>query len=336
MNKLFLSLAATGVVLLGYGCKSADTENERQTLQMFKEINRKLNLIDARLKNIEGTQRVNLASGMNNNVDLITLEKITLPANPSREQVMEYIQKIVNISRNQRSFSSSDAQVAMLTRVGNKNLDLLLKYYNTCYYIQLAVQNIVTKDDKELILKALKENHGLIGVVTRMDWEKDAKDLILNELKTNHTNLSSQWIEAVVLFNDPKTYPDLIDYLINGNNSSYTYKAIKKLPGIELEDAVAKMWNKKRSLDFEWGKDNAATVAVEYGHLDALEHLINRLQNPTLQEYSSREIKNAVWQTTGQYGSPEELAKWVKEKRDNLTFDKKTGKFVVKKAEKVK
>jgi len=220
----------------------------------------------------------------------------------------------------------------MLSRVGNKNLDLLLKYYNLTSYIPFAVQNIVTKDDKELILKALKENHNLIGVVLRMGWEKDAKDLILQELKTNHTNLPSQWIEAAVTFKDPKSYPDLLEYLINGGNSNITYKAVRKLPGIELKDAVAKMWDKKRLSNLSWEKDSAAIVAVEWGHLDALAYLINRLKDPQLDQYMSGEIKNAVWQTTGQSGSTEELATWMKENSDKLTFDDKTGKYVMKKA----
>lgn len=337
MHKLFLSLAAAGLVsCMGYGCKSADAENERQNSQMLKEINSKLDAIDARLKKLEERRPVNIVSGMNNSINFTELEKNTLPENPTREQVVDYIQKIVNASRNQQSFSSIDPQVAMLSRVGNKNLDLLLKYYNSNSYIPFAVQNLVTKDDKEIILKALKENHNLIGVVLRMGWEKDVKDLIMQELKTNHKNLSSQWIEAAVIFNDPKSYPDLIEYLINGSNSNSTYKAIKKLPGIELKEAVTKMWAKKCRLDFLWEKDNAAMVAAGCGHIDALAYLINRVQSPTLEQFIRREIQNTVWQATGQSGSPEELVKWFKENSEKLTFDEKNGKYIVKKVENAK
>ena len=163
-------------------------------------------------------------------------------------------------------------------------------------------------------------------------WEKDAKDLIIQELKNNRNNLPSEWIEAAASFNEPKTYPDLIEFFINGRNPSVTYKAIRKIPGIELKEAVSKMWDKKRLSSFSWEKDDAAMVAVEWGHLDALTYLINRPKQPQLNQHLSGEIKNAVWQATGQSGSPEELAKWLKENSDKLTFDEKTGKYAVKKA----
>ncbi len=334
MTKLLLSLAAAGLVsCLSCGCKSADAENERQTLQMLKEINQKLDAIDARLKKNEERKPVNIISRMNNNTNLVALEKITLPENPTREQVSEYIQKIVNASREQRSFSSNDLQVAMLSLIGHKNLDLLLKYYSSTFYIQYAVQNMATKDDKEIILKALKENRDLIRVVLRMGWEKDVKDLIIQELKNNRNVLPPEWIDAAVMFKDPKIYPDLIEYLINGGNCSITYKAIKKLPGIELEDAVAKMWDKKRLLDSYWERDNAAMIAAEWGHLDALGYLINWLKQPQPDQHMCGEIRNTIWQVTEQSGSPEELDKWFKENGDKLTFDKKTGKYAVKKTE---
>jgi len=326
-------MAAGLVSFIGYGCKSADAETERQTLQMLKEINQKLDAIDARLKKTEEKTTVAIIPEINNNTNSIALGKITLPANPTREQTAEYIQKIVNISRGQQSFSSNDPQITMLERVGNKNIDLLLKYYyNSTFYIYNAIQNMVTKDDKELILNALKEKHSLIGIVLRMGWEEDAKSLIVQGLKTNRNILPPQWIEAAASFKDPKTYPDLLECFINSRHCIFTYNAIKKLPGIELEDAVAKMWDKKRLSNLSWEKDDAAIVAVEWGHLDALTYLINRLKQPQLNQHISGEIQNAIWQMTEQSGSPEELDKWFKENGNNLTFDKKTGKYVVKKA----
>jgi len=333
MNKFLLLLMAAGLVsCLGYNCKAADSETERQTLQILKEMNKKLDAIDARLKKLEERKSVNTAPGVNNNTDNAALEKITLPANPTKEQVSEYIQKIVNASRDQRSFSSRDLQVAMLERVGKKNLDILLNYYDSTLYMQFVLQDMVSESDKEVILNALKEKHSLIGIVLHMGWERDAKDLIIQELKNNRNNLPSEWIEAAASFNEPKTYPDLIEIFIHSRNPSIIYKAIRKTPGIELKEAVSKMWDKKRLSNFSWEKDDAAIVAVEWGHLDALTYLINRLKQPQLNQHISEEIKNAVWQTTGQSGSAEELAKWMKENSDKLTFDDKTGKYVMKKA----
>lgn len=333
MHKLFLSLAAAGLVsCAGYNCKAADAE----TMQMLKEISRKLDAVDARLKKLEEKKPANVVPGMTNNFNPAVFEKITLPDNPTREQAAEYIQKIVNASRGQQSFSSNDPQIALLTRVGSKNLDLLLKHYNANFYVQMAIQNLATPDDKDVILKALKENRNLIVVVLRNGWEKDVKDLILQELKTSRNILPPQWIEAAATFKDPKTYPDLIEYFISGNNPTFTYKAIRMLPGIELEDAVSKMWDRKRLSGNYWERDSAAMIAAEWGHLDALGYLINRLNDPKLEQHMSGEIKNLVWQVTGQYGSPAELAKWAKENGDNLTFDEKTRKYVVRKTESAK
>ena len=50
------------------------------------------------------------------------LSKITLPANPTKEQAREYVRKIMVASQNQNSFSSDDPQVSMLEQVGPDNL----------------------------------------------------------------------------------------------------------------------------------------------------------------------------------------------------------------------
>ncbi len=61
--------------------------------------------------------------------DLEALGKIKLPENPTKDQVRDYVAKIIAASRDQNTFSDSDPQVAMLQQVGPDNLDVLLDAY---------------------------------------------------------------------------------------------------------------------------------------------------------------------------------------------------------------
>jgi len=256
------------------------------------------------------------------------LDEITLPDNPSRNEVKAYIQKIHNISATQSSYSDRDPQVDMLLQIGPENLDLLIHSATDswAYYEKTSIRKMVQPEHKELVLKYLLQLPMLSEAVDKYGWQEDAQETLLNGLK-RHENLPSSWLKAVASLQDPETYPLLIDFLIRGGNRDDTYNAIKDLPGIELDEAVPKAW-KKAKYDGEWERRNTIPLALEFGQTDALGVAIMELADNNVSGYWKRRIRKSFALHTGMSGTYEELGAWYIANKDRLRFDPETKLFV--------
>jgi hypothetical protein len=268
--------------------------------------------------------------------DTTELKKIKLPENATEEQVKEYIQKIVDASRKQNSFSSEDPQVRMLHRIGPKHFHLLLESMESTghpyafggnYHVRQAVLKLAREEHKMLILAALARLPFLVQIISDRGWEKDARIILLAELRSGDQRLPTEWITAVADLRDPKTYNDLKRYLVDQDNRHSTYEAIRDLPGIDLTDAVAKAWTERGHHD--WEKTGIAKVAVQYGHLDALEYLIDLLQDEQRNRWQTSSIRALLRRHMDFYGSTKEMAEWLKKNKGGIVFDNDTKKFKV-------
>jgi len=271
------------------------------------------------------------------------LAKITLPENPTKEQVRKYVQDISNASRKQNSFSDRDPQVEMLMKVGPANLDVLLdslshsQGFNFGFgmmhmYIMAAVKALAGNEHKEMILKHLAQERELSEIVLEKGWSEDAKSILTDALRERATRLPREWIEAVASFKDPATYDSLKWYLANGDSPSMTYEAIKDLPGIELSQEVAECWERVKNEEQPWETQQMAAIAMEYGHLDALEKEVELLSNDEVSHFGPNlQPRRLIARYTEAHGTPDEIRKWYEENKGRLVFDKAARKFVVKK-----
>ena len=228
--------------------------------------------------------------------DVEALEKITLPKNPTKKAIKNYIIKIALASKNQNSFSPRDSQVAMLVEIGNENLELLLRRRITGndFHRIYAIERLVEDKDKALILKYLPKQKDLVEIVLKKGWEHDAKQILYDELKNLPSYLPTGWIQAVAKLKDPASYELLKQYLMFGSNKSWTYRAIKSLPNIKLADAVHEAWENTIDHD-EYSRNRFASIAMAYGQLDALDIVINALDLPLSDRRSIRNPRRYIF-----------------------------------------
>jgi len=303
---------------------------ESSTKQELAEIKKLLIEINKKLDKKKATTTSSPRPFSRKKADKKELAKIVLPTNPSEKDVLAYLSKIELASAYQNSYSSRDPQVLMITAIGNKYLDLLLSRssnHKIRFYVIRAAQQLASENDKAIILKHLKTNRDLVSVITRNGWVKDAKEILYNQLRYNQNYLPTEWIKAVASFKDQTTYEDLTRYLISGPNKSWTYNAIKSLPGIELEFPVKQAWLNAKS--DKWSKINFAPIAVSYGHADALAIIIDSLdRNPNSGEFV-REPEKYINQYTNAEGLNDEIRDWYKANKNMLKFDGSLKKFVV-------
>ena len=337
-----------GVVCLGLalslaGC-SPTSNQQNLVLEELKGIRSSLEVITEKLSEQEANRqkllsfssRFSSSSGREINVD--KLADIKLPSNPTTEDVKKYIQEIKSASVGQRGYSSRDPQIALYAEVGQENLPLLIDSLsrgesNTMhdYHMIPAIVQLVDDAHKSLILDSLSKHQSLVKVVLEKGWEVDARDILLAELNPGQ-RLSTDWIKATALLNDPESYPSLRDHFIKAGSRSSTYKSIKNLPIENMPAAVAEAWEESQ-YEHEYERQRMAVIAVEYGRVDALEFLVDALITPsdsTSSNYMKKEMRFAVLKAIDSKGSNEELAEWLEANKDHLQFDMGSKKFVVK------
>ena len=219
----------------------------------------------------------------------------------------------------------------MLTKIGNENLELLLKLnlnHQAEFYAIPAITQLTQLKDKELILKYLPFKKELVKVVIQKGWEEDAKMTLYNELRQIPQYLPTEWIQAIANLQEPCVYEDLKQYMILGSNKSWTYEAIKLLPGIELDDAVKEAWeNAKRD---KWSRNSFAPIALAHGQSDALATIIDSLDSPPNNHNAVRYPRKHILQYTYASGSNNDIRSWYNKNKANIHFDKEKQKYIVK------
>lgn len=336
--RTLVCLAAAGALLCPSWALAA--EKEPVTLDVvykeLQEVRRAIHELRARVERMERQLEVIEASqpfpGHERGPDRVALARIKLPENPTKQQVREYVSEILRLSRGQNVFSTRDPQARLLTRVGRKNVDVLLEYAgaaNGGLYVSEVINRLATEDHKASIIDALAYERGLVEVVWRKRWEHDARKILIDELRTRPDFLPTEWIEAVASFQDPETYDDLKAYLVNGGNRHLTYEAIKDLPGIQLEEVVAKAWERAKR-EGGWAAMTMGKAAIGFGHIDALQCAVNELGAPPWRPDRMHDAREVVLRHIEFRGTNAEIRRWFHTNKDKLVFDQDTKKFRVR------
>lgn len=262
--------------------------------------------------------------------DVAKLRAIKFPDNPTEAAIREYIQKVVKASEGQNSFSSEDPQSQMLVRVGPKYVYLLveqmdsnsLSYVLDMYFVA-AIATLATDEHKKMVLEQLPYRKELVKVVIAKGWARDARAILVQELKED-TQLPMEWYEAMVQLEDPSTYDLLLDKLVTDLDRESIYDAIKTMPGIKLDEAVAKAWDKTKDVPYQ--RDSFAGVAAAHGNVEALGVVFDNLNNRT-RYYMGGSPRQFVLRMTDATGSNTDLRAWYDANRTTIRFDGAAKKF---------
>jgi len=278
---------------------------------------------------------VSLPSG-DNKVDVEGLKRdlsfLAIPENPSENQVKEYIDRVRNTGKSQGHFVlrsiKDDPRTEKLVALGPEQVPVLIQMIESNQeYAVDALKQLIQPEHKDVVLLHLVRLPDLIGVVVTNGWEADAKETLIGQLKYKE-KLPQEWLHVVAGFEEPETYPALIDFFIRGNSRVETYSAIKDLPSIDLESAVAQAWESaKKSGRHQSGQ--MLPIVLECGILDGLDVYVKIIGEEGFCDCSKDGAKAAVEKYTGQTGTDAELAQWIQTHRDNLRFDPEQKKFSV-------
>ncbi len=265
--------------------------------------------------------------------DLEALAQIRLPVDADKAQVREYIQRILAVSRNQRTYLRNDPQVGKLTAVGASNAELLVEATDDNVplgeYPAWALENVATEEHKALILENLRRKHRLATVVLAKGWQREAREILVEGLRGYTGYMPDEWLRALAALRDPTTYEVLTDYLVRGWNRFSTYQILVGLPGLNLDRPLQQAWEQSRGAGTNaWELGYLAAPVLATGYLPALEYAVETLEDNAGVPTTGYNARNLVLRYTEASGSNDELRSWFKSNRRKLRFDPERRKFV--------
>lgn len=275
-----------------------------------------------------------LAVRVEHDPDLEALSRIHLPAGADAAQTREYIQRVLAVSRDQRTYLRADPQVGKLVEVGAQHADLLVEATDDNVplgqYPAWALERVATEAHKGLVLEHLRHTHRLAIVVLAKGWQKDARDVLVEGLRGYTGYMPEEWLRALASLHEPSTYGVLTEYLVNGWNRFSTYQVLVGVPGLELDEPLRRAWEASRSLGTnDWEVAYLTPHVLATGSLPALELVFETLDTNLGVPTTGYNARNLALRYTEATGSNEELARWFKANRGKLRFDSERRKFVV-------
>lgn len=316
--------------------KEADILAELRAIRVAVEALRE-EVADLRKQRASSTRPAPLPSSFNQGPDIATLRAIELPDKGDPGQVKEYISAIIRTSAGQNTYSDRDPQIRMLMDLGEENVPLMIESLRFSsgmnnYHLRRAIVHLASENNKDVILESLPLHPELVSAVVRQDWAVDARDTLITELR-NAGWLPTEWIQAVAGLRDPETYPLLVDYFVEGPNRSFTYRALRDLPIESLNEAVEQAWNRAKR-GHHHDRMSLAIIALEYGHVDALEVLVDALAHGDEDSaWPAREARPAVLRHTAFRGTNQELLEWFRRHHNDLVFNEEDRRFEVQPSE---
>ncbi len=351
---LFLIAVLPGQAMAVSGDEESYSPGEKRILEevqalkkAVEALEKRLSEIEKRLEDSEGrspTEPPFLPRGFRRG-DQEKFKGITLPEKPTKEQVREYVRKIMDASRGQRMFSTNDPQIELLMAIPGEHRDVLFEAIGrenrglADYHVLEALKQLASEDDIPLIRKLLPYKRGIVAIVIARGWEKKVEDVLVRELDDTSSFLPCEWITAVANLRNPSTYARLLRFLVDGPNPHMTIEAIESIPDFprkDFEKAVKDLWKKRNSDSadsppcMEFGKVAVAKAAAKIGCIDALEYCILKLNEKKASAFDgTQDLRPFVLRLVPVQFSNRELQNWFEENGDKLFFNRETGKYEI-------
>ena len=355
------------------GCRSGNAELEKQNgeiLAEMKKLNARLDDIEKQAKQNAGilpelkkiNARLNRMEKQQNQVqtssktyvqgpvwpDRDKLSKIRpLPANPTDQQIIDYIRQIRQASIGQTAFSSNDPQIEMYEQIGPGHLHLLLPYldrngHQAGFHLRYALPKLVGEADKELVRRSMKLYPFLLRNVVRNGWIKEMrKDILALLAQPKEANIPLFELRKSLgdLVQSPDDLKIVTDAYIYNVNGFVVLEGLKKLPGVDIRKLVNQAWAEaqKKPDTYENAMSSRAKDVIQNGgpNIEAFKYLLKLLMfstDPGQQRYRAQTIIPFL-STLCDFPiyDPARLREWYDKNADRIVYDPATGKYVVKK-----
>ena len=268
--------------------------------------------------------------------DVTRLSSIAIPDWKDASGVREYIDSIIEISRDQDCYDPIDMQVRMLSAVGHDNLALLIdrlilgpETVMSTYGIP-AIRNLVKQNDSAVVIERLEMSPVLSRVVEELGWEQHARDRLIAGLhRTDPVPLS--WVRMSIRFVEKLSYPAISQKILQLQPHDAMCACIAAEGNIDfpLDEVVDALWERWRN--DKYGSAYLAPIAAKRGHSDALSKLLDIADGGTMYVCDGRVWYpiDALRELLDIPASASELSDWLKKHNLDLKYDKASQRYLL-------
>ena len=323
---------------------------EKQTKQNagispeLNKINAKLDALDKQIKQARTASQNDVPGPVPANLN--KLSKIRpLPADPTDQQIIEYIRQIHEATRGQTIYSSNDPQVTLFERIGPGHYRLLRSYLRRnrigqgLHHLRYALPRLIDERDKELLRQTL-DDPIMIDIVAEKGWLKEMKKDILAVLKSaNRAPIYGISRYLPELVESPEDLKIITDAYIHSRAGEGLLSGLKKIPGVDIRKLVNQAWaeaQKNPNCDYVNARISRAQHVIQYGgpNVEAVKYLLKRLMaepSGTQTFLKQQIIPFLLVRCDFPVYDPARLREWYDKNADRIVYDPATGKYVVKK-----
>lgn len=261
---------------------------------------------------------------------------LALPENATKDQARVYVRQIL-YAIIEKNGGGTEAERALLEKAGAANLDAILEIWGTTgpesdmtdWCVKATVGRLARAEDRPLLLKWLPFHIEIAEVMASKGWAQDMRPFLVERIAQRSTSLELPILRAAAQLRDPATYADLAWHFENNQNGANIYGDIRGLPGIDLKDAVLRIWARSKSWK-GWEANRRYTIAaaaMEYGSTEALQFAVEQLATAPPTHWVQETLHTSIYDRTGQRGSDDEIRAWFEANKDKLVFDEKSRTF---------
>ena len=289
------------------------------------------------------------------------LSSLTLPPQPSYEEIAAYLQSIMKASPDPEKETEtkpepdpSAPQVGMIAQVGPENVVFIFEALHKStsrrfsQYAEESLKQLLNDSNKKEFLNALISLPSLVSLVPEKNWQADAKPILLGKLALateGKRALPKNWLSQLVLLKDPQ-----VDGLLSNYFSGLSEEGVYYLPEMAVEaeesgsfqlsaEVMETGWKHAKEL---YARQNSKPVVKAYyqrmayaaagrGNVEALQ---------ALAEGVSLDLpKNMIWwnknerlerlrKLTDSQNDAGQFPDWIKARRKTLVFDPEKKMFL--------
>ena len=365
MKKLFL-LAGLLLIALA-GCRSGREALEQQQAELKKQnelIRAELRELTGRIDALEKKSESSLQPPRrvihvwHGRAKLLKVKP--LPPSPTDAQIVAYLRVIADCCRGQAGLGSRDPQIGLCRKIGPGHLELLLPFFRKprrslqdramAFYLTEALPDLVTAKDIPLIKANIVTVPELLRAVTSAEFGKPMKQEIFEAFrKAGAPGLFFSGDSARIfaeLVETPEDLKTLEEIYINDYRRRFLLLVLLKIPKCDVGSVTVRAWRKAsgevreenlpgRTYDHNvlYGR---ALEAVRYGHdADACKFLLKTLIMGSpfrTNDFRSQSIVKTLERLSDfPVQDRARLADWYAKNQARIVFDKKSGKFTLKK-----
>ncbi len=329
------SLAAVSM-LLAAGCTNPQTN---------AALNNRINELEAEIKQLKASDQgmINLREffdtyyqngQISESLVYRYMKSLELPADPTPEQVKDYLQKISKLNNYNYRGSIQGEITEQLGKLDHSYLEVLIPYIGQINSIQNTVRKLVTKEDRPLILKYLKGgdqqmSYQLVEIYKGIADASDREFLL--EILPKNPNLLSALSDCP----PEMLLPIVTAKLLNDNNfnnrDQWLSYALKNLDDEARTEFLKKYWRGLRETNRS-DRSNMTYVALQllpYGFKPAFTFMAMNLQLLRNDNYRMNQFLSFTPSS-----SEGEFKQWYDANADDIVFDDDIGIFIVPKSKK--